>query len=189
MTTALFLAASAEFETYAALDAPCLPNGELSALQVRLWRWQVEQFGVPDDRDLVLGIIEECGELEDSDGLEAQEDAIGDTLIYATQLCTSQRLCAATIMAEVQMKSRRRFTSIPIVCGRLAHTALKTQQKIRGYGDRDFSRGCFCELLAQLFSALLWQTPQSLRVRDIYVRVAEEVMLRNWKADPIKAGG
>lgn len=187
MTTALFIAASAEFETYAALDAPCLPNGELSALQVRLWRWQVEQFGAPDDRDLVLGIIEECGELAEAEIQLEQEDAVGDILIYATQLCTNLRLDAGTIMADVSI--RRRYMSIPRACGRLAHAALKTKQGIRGYGDRGFARASFCERLAELFSAVLWEAPAGVRVRYAYERVAEEVMLRNWKADPIKAGG
>lgn len=185
----LFHAASSEFETYAALDHPCLPNGDLSALQVRLWRWQVAQFGAPDDRDLVLGVIEACGELDEADTIAAAEDAYGDILVYVTQLCTSQRLDAGTIMAEVTMPSRRHFTSIPRACGRLAHCALKTRQGIRGYGDKTFSRAQFCERIAHLVSAVPWEAPPAIDVRGAYVRVAEEVMRRNWKADPLKAGG
>jgi hypothetical protein len=182
----LFEKSSAAFSRYAALDAPHLPPEELSALQVRLWRWQVEQFGLPDDRDLVLGIVEECGEMEEADSPAALEDAVADILIYTTQLCTSNRLDLGVIMEEVN--KRRLVSSVPRSLGRLAHVALKVHQRIRGYGDRQVARNGICVQVANLYSALLWEVPADLDVRATYTLIAERVMKRNWKKDPLGAG-
>ncbi|HET6960146.1 MAG TPA: hypothetical protein VFI56_26335, partial [Vicinamibacterales bacterium] len=59
----LFERSTAAFASYAAFFAPHLPADELSALQVRLWRWQVELFGTSDDRELVLLTVEGCRQL------------------------------------------------------------------------------------------------------------------------------
>jgi hypothetical protein len=186
MMVSLFDKASDAFGKYAAMDAPELPPDELSALQVRLWRWQVEQFGSPDDRDLVLGIVEECGELEEADSPAAFEDAVADILIYTTQLCTSNRLDFGTMMVE--LGKNRIVANVPRSLGRLAHVALKVHQRIRGYDNRQVARNAICVQVANLYSALLWEMPRSLDVRAAYTVIAERVMKRNWKKDPVGAG-
>lgn len=103
--------ARAHFDTYAAMDAPDLPEpipatGEMSALQVRLFRWQSRNFGVPSRFQILAGVMEEVGELShallknaqgirgmsDDDARVAAGDAIADAVVYLIQLCTALRI-------------------------------------------------------------------------------------------------
>jgi NTP pyrophosphatase (non-canonical NTP hydrolase) len=100
-------AARRTFAGYAALDAPHLPESEMSALQVKLVRWQNKNFKSSDVRDCVLGVCEEAGELSHAilkhhQGIrgmadreayrEAAGDAIADAMIYLIQTATHLRL-------------------------------------------------------------------------------------------------
>lgn len=109
------------FDAYAGLDTPELPANPLSALQVRLARWQVENFGVQATERPVRGVTEETGELTEAilhlmvsvgklnhvslkhdqkirgyDDVEKfrahAADAIADIRVYLTQICTTLRI-------------------------------------------------------------------------------------------------
>ena len=179
----LFSSASSAFAAYATLDDPLLPADPMSALQVRLWRWQVEQFGVPDDRDLVLGIVEECGELEEAGDVAEMQDAVGDVLIYTIQLCTSQRLDFWTIFG-----SALAYSSIAIAIGQLAHCALKTHQRIRGYANRDYSRRRLFGRIETLIGAVKMAHGSRINIAGALLMTAERVMERDWRRDPAKGG-
>lgn len=113
--------ARAAFDAYAAMDAPSLPADEGSALQVRLARWQTEQFGVQSLERPVRGMSEEIGELseamlrlmaamgkinhaslkhdqkirglEDTDKFRAlMADALADARVYLRQIATAIRI-------------------------------------------------------------------------------------------------
>ena len=116
-----YQAARAAFDNYAALDAPLLPIDRISALQVKLTRWQQRNFGGATAEHVALGAAEEAGELAESlGGLQASigkvchavlkraqrirgmgdpevfraaaADAIADCAIYLIQLSTILRL-------------------------------------------------------------------------------------------------
>lgn len=109
------------FDRYAAMDAPELPRHPMSALQVRLFRWQAHNFNPGGIEHNVLGVNEELGELveallglmsragrldhavlkhmqkirgfENEDHFRRQAaDAVADMMIFATQICTTLRL-------------------------------------------------------------------------------------------------
>lgn len=114
------------FAKYAAMDAPGVPEDPLSALQVRLARWQTTNIGLTmSDRD-AMGVSEEVGELatavlalaatsgrishlilksnekirqlgDETTARKAVADAIADQLIFLTQLATTLRLDLGTL--------------------------------------------------------------------------------------------
>jgi NTP pyrophosphatase (non-canonical NTP hydrolase) len=98
------------FNQYAARveDAP----NPMALLQGRLAAWQSRNFGACDARDQTLGVCEEAGELahavlkahqrirgyEDQDKLlAAVSDALGDLMVFATQVATHFRLDLWTV--------------------------------------------------------------------------------------------
>lgn len=113
------------FEKYAAMDTPNLPVGHnlLSVLQVRLYRWQVENQLTSSVELLALGATEEIGELahaivkhrqkirgmeDETKFREAAGDAIADTVVYLVQLCTALRLDFGTLFANTALKVMER---------------------------------------------------------------------------------
>lgn len=50
------------FDEYAAMDAPNLPANEISALQVRLARWENTKFANSKFDNAAFGMVEELGE-------------------------------------------------------------------------------------------------------------------------------
>lgn len=116
MTTTLPIKrARAAFNTYAAMDAPKLPPDSQSSLQVQLVRWQQENFGGASLFQMLAGVSEEVGELahailkhdqkirgfdNEEKFREAAGDAVADTVVYLTQLCTLLRLDFGTLVTE-----------------------------------------------------------------------------------------
>ena len=103
------------FSKYAGMDAPDLPDDASSAIQVALVRWQQKNFGGASLFQMLAGVTEEVGELAhailkhdqkirgfDDEGKfrEAAGDAVADTVVYLTQLCTLLRLDFGTLVAE-----------------------------------------------------------------------------------------
>ncbi len=54
------------FAEYCAMDNPELPEDKLSALQVRLHRWQANRFGGGNITESALGVNEEVGEMSEA---------------------------------------------------------------------------------------------------------------------------
>jgi hypothetical protein len=184
-----YYAARARFDATAGLDHPDLPEDPAEALQTRLYRWQIRSYGVPDRRDIALGVVEELGELAEAAGDHASEaDAVADTAIYAIQLCTLLRLDAASLMAPPSTG----FYALPsamAIAGRLSHVALKSHQRIRGMGDPEASRRAFAEVLATLFGLLhLRARGVGKQLYPLVAEVAEQVMKRDKsKLPPVRA--
>jgi hypothetical protein len=172
-----YFAARAAFERTAGMDAPDLPEEPMDRLQTRLWRWQVAWYGVPDARDLALGIGEEVGEWVDSATGEQALDAVADVAIYAIQLCTVLRLDAGTLMARPEGFQAVR-TPASLV-GRLQHVTLKAHQRIRGLGDREAARRATAEALVAIFAWLGLEAGRRRRdLSELVAEVAEVVMQR-----------
>ena len=103
-----------EFNTYAAMDAPVLPDDPQSCLQVQLTRWQAKNFGGANAFQMLAGVVEEVGELahallkhdqkirgfeDDVKYREAAGDAIADAVVYLNQLSTLLRLDFGTLVS------------------------------------------------------------------------------------------
>lgn len=104
------------FAAYAGMDAPELPGEEMSALQVKLARWQSRNFGGARLEQVALGVAEEAGELchsilKHSQGIRGMEgtdalrekagDAIADCAIYLIQAATLLRLDFSELVLNV----------------------------------------------------------------------------------------
>ncbi len=138
-------ASRAVFDSYCAMDEPELPETITSALQVRLYRWRIEQFGLTGDN--TMGVVEELGELAEA------------------------------------------FLSLTVGAGKLAHMRLKSLQNIRGFGDRNVARKAAADAIADILVFLTQlATDMRLDLWTIYRMTAEEVMQRDFKADPVTGG-
>jgi len=178
-----FETSCSRFAEYASMDAPELPPHQLSALQVRLARWQTANFGTVESGDIVLGMTEEWGEYLESETDAARADGLGDLLVYTTQLCTSQRLDFGTLLETFTYSEKA--VDISVSLGRLAHIALKNRQGIRGYADQVRTRVAFFEGIATMVEAVVDVCDRmGYDVFDIYRSTAEFVLKREWKKDP-----
>lgn len=73
-----YRAAREAFSKYADMNSPELPDDELSAIQVRLARWRIANFGTNSTNQNMLGATEEMGEqFEEMILLLAQGAAMG----------------------------------------------------------------------------------------------------------------
>ena len=101
------------FNSYAAMDAPELPEDPQSRLQVELTRWQTKNFGGANPMQMLAGVVEEVGEIahallkndqrvrgfdDDEKFREAAGDAVADAVIFLQQLCTLLRLDFGTLV-------------------------------------------------------------------------------------------
>lgn len=185
------------FDAYAHLDVPELPQNKFSALQVRLCRWERANFGTSMPERHALGISEELGELIDSVyGFSSKiwvtesEDAVGDIMVYATQLCTGARLDFGSLYETAQLGvdalRGSPFHGLASVVGRISHAVLKSAQGIRGYHESDKYREAIAGEVTSLikYLALAVRQLRCSSLDKIYVSVAEDVMTRNWKTNP-----
>lgn len=197
------------FNAFVSMDAPDLPPATTDALQVQLLRWQTAMFGIPKPCEIACGIAEELGERTLADATAAPyediEDAVGDVMIYATQLASARRLTIADCIAAGHPETGLQFFRFPntimrgeqllrIACGYLSHVQLKAEQNIRGMQDAEVARfGTFLGL-AMLMRGLWLTHGYAHGVRaggDIlhYLETTAKVVLaRDWRKDA-NAGG
>lgn len=136
------------FEVWAGINSGELPDEPIDAMQVRLARWQIDRFGgTGGDVLMALGIVEELGETADAadeghtdvnGGAEQAVDGLGDTMVYASQLCTSNRLAIRPILDLAKLYTKHESATAKVImaaAGKLSHVVLKHEQKIRGLGD------------------------------------------------------
>ncbi len=152
------------------------PDDPLLCLQLDLYRWQVNHFGLQSDERFALGIIEEMGEWKTSHSQEDEADAIGDVAVFASQLATNNRLSLSAIVAIAEFCAHEK----PIEeAGWLAHVVLKRGQRIRGLDDR---KGYQRELTFAIAGCIasVWHTSAHLHegLGPIILRVGREVMQR-----------
>lgn len=166
------------FEEYAGMDSPELPENPISALQVRLSRYQNKAYGATEDWKLVLGICEEVGETLfaanelDADGVT---DGVCDIMIYTMQLMTSLRLDASVVfdMARHDFETSSERSMLAVEAGRIAHAFLKHSQGIRGLADKETFRRVVFENIYELISTCLYDASEE----DLFY-VADRVMSR-----------
>lgn len=153
-------AATERFAQWAGIDAPDLPPDPTDAMQVTLARWQNDRFGnVPaSDCHMALGVIEELGEAFDEDATaEDAIDALGDVMVYSSQLCTANRLAIGPVidLACLYLKAEMCHGHAITIAGMLAHVALKHAQSIRGLGPVEAYRPRLVDALALMIAKAL----------------------------------
>lgn len=176
------------FERWAALDAPELPESRTDSIQVRLARWQAQNFGAAPDEHMTLGVVEELGEMSETLMPEEIIDGAGDAMVYLCQLLTRYRIAIAPVLkCPPSTSGRPRHAELLIEAGRLSHVVLKSAQKIRGYGDPETSRRavfmCACRLVGALKRFLLGEQIAD-DLERIFDQTAAIVLARSWKANP-----
>lgn len=166
------------FDTYAgATSSNGLAPGQ--ALQWELQAWEKRNFGWQPDHCAVLGIVEELGELHESQNDSQFSDAIADACIFAMQYATRKRLDFWTI---VGFADENYGYSAMIVAGRIAHVQLKTEQGIRGMGDVEASRRSALFALLEIVGYLKFKySNDSHELFDLVSSTAQEVLKRDWR--------
>lgn len=150
-------AARTRFDQWATMDSPDLPADAVDAMQVTLARWQADRFANAPTSDvhMALGVIEELGEAFDEDATaEDAVDALGDVMVYASQLCTRNRLAVGPViqLAILYQRSNRCYPQPICIAGMLAHIALKHDQGIRGLGPMEAYRPRLVDALAMMIA-------------------------------------
>lgn len=118
------------FDSYCAMDSGELPDNQLSALQMKLSRWQTKNFKPPTAGELCLGVAEESGELahvvlKNIQGLRGFEDiekvrevggdSMADAIVYMFQLATHWRLDLGTLIELTsEMVMQRNWIKDPL---------------------------------------------------------------------------
>ena len=194
---ARFGAARAQFDTYAGMDHPELPRHPTDAIQVRLFRWQSHNFGLPNPCEIACGITEELGErMVAISELNAKEidDAVGDIQVYGCQLATARRLSFVHTVHAGQIDGPRFFDKLDIsgrdlltiAAGYINHVQLKAQQKIRDMETQELCRLATFAGLSMLMRGLVMVSPRA--PLEIFEEVAEKVLRREWKRDASMGG-
>jgi NTP pyrophosphatase (non-canonical NTP hydrolase) len=177
-------AAREAFDMYAGLDAPDLPNAPLSALQVRLFRWEVGQFGYQPSHRYVLGIVEEIGELLESISTHDWVDALGDIQVFAIQLCTAYRLDFGTLRKVARSAGDDWREAFVFATALLARAELKSSQRIRGYTE-ERTREVIADGVVAVCAGVLGAARMlDLDSLDALIVTAEQVLKRDWRRAP-----
>lgn len=181
-----YTTARARFESWAALDSPRLPADPIDAMQVRLLRWeQAQPFWRVSSLPVALGCGEEAGELADAECHAEIVDAVGDVAIYACQVATRHRLAFGAILASDSDVGHLddEWRELLSALGRVQHLILKREQRIRIGAESDEVFGvALCNAIARLIGAVT--DAHGIDARDAFLRVAENVLARDWNANP-----
>lgn len=140
-TAAALKLARERFESWATNDVgDPLPPDPVDAIQIQLFRWQRERFGLYPDAFMALGVIEEMSEtfLAGTPSKTGEAlDGLGDVQVYAAQIATANRLAIGPIIDLARVFTTRTGL-IPLTApGVLAQVVLKHAQKIRGLDDHE----------------------------------------------------
>jgi hypothetical protein len=159
----------------------------VDAMQIHLAAWQYDRFGgVPtSDVHMALGVIEELGEAFDEDaGPEDSVDALGDVMVYASQLCTANRLAVRPVidLACLYVKTNRCYAQPITIAGMLAHVALKHAQNIRGLGPDGAYRPRLVDALAMMIAKAIEDCTMGHELNvdpaGVFIAIGNEVMAR-----------
>lgn len=181
------------FEEWAAngADDPPPPNAT-DALQIQLMRWERRMFGNVPSVMHALGVIEEMTETFLADmpnSAEGALDGLGDTCVYAAQLCTGNRLALGPVLDLARVFTSRSGLKLLTAPGVLAQVVLKGAQKIRGLDDENRFRtrlvGALAMCIAKAIDDVEVMHDVRVRVAEVFGVVAGEVLARGAGHDGI----
>lgn len=175
----VYAASRAAFDATAGMDYPEVPSDPWGALQTRLYRWQVNTYGLPQPALLCLGVVEEMGEWWESPGQSAALDAVADITIFAIQLATCYRLDIGTLIAGAHPDPESADGDAWMMsAGALCHVVLKSEQGIRGLGDKETSRRAVAKELILILGLCLDSVDNPADYLHLVEVVAGQVMAR-----------
>jgi hypothetical protein len=177
------------FAVWAGIKASSNLDGlhAVDATQIELAAWQADRFASAPTSEchMALGVIEELGEAFDEDaGPEDSVDALGDVMIYASQLCTLYRLAVRPVieLAETYVKRNGCHNHAAAIAGNLAHVVLKHSQGIRGLGPLEAFRPRLVDALALMIAKSIEDCTIGhelvIDAAGVFCVVAREVMER-----------
>lgn len=180
------------FEAMAANDATDPdPDDPIDAIQLALMRWERKRFGLVIGEHHTLGIIEEMAETflaDTANSAEGALDGLGDTCVYAAQLCTGNRLAIGPILDLARLFTARQMRLL-VASGVLAQVVLKGAQKIRGLDDENRYRlrlvGAIAMCIAKAIEDVEMMHDIAVRPADVLLVVAREVLQRGEGHDAI----
>lgn len=169
---------------------------DFKELQEQLWQWQLRNFGPENPFWLATGVVEEVGELAHCllkrhqkirggmfDNRAQIEDAVGDIMVYGLNL-----LSTAGVQAPPFANPGPDECPSEIALQRIITAAMLLHDKACSLDALPDSRE-----LAYWFDALvLWLQKlclaEGINFEATVKRIADEVLARDWKANPQGAG-
>lgn len=146
--------------------------------------WAFQNFGKQAPGQMVLGMIEELGEL--AEGVEERdlakiEDAIGDVGIYMSNYCNIKELSLSQLWYR---RHRGISTMLPSLMRRMAHHQLKGEQNIRG--GTELHEAAMSDLLCEVIDMLHVMSAFYCRVSftDVLKKTWIRVSKRDWVENP-----
>lgn len=159
----------------------------LSKLQQEIGEWGEENFGKQPSWTSIHGIVEEIGELLETDGdEESEEDAIGDCMIFIVHFCHQSDRDFEVVWNMRQRVRQRGEERLLIVLGKLCRHHLKLFQGIRGSASEHNAEIdlALAQLVGRL-SAFAGTDEELLRITQ---ETWERVSKRDWMMDPQNGG-
>ena len=186
----------AEFNKWATLSGP--PGSEgwidpVSCRQIEMLRWERRNFGLQSPITGLMGILEEFGELAAADNAAESWDAVGDILVFASNMFSKYRLALAPMLEELQTggftgppclkySDRNYGDKLEVRVGWANHVMLKSQQKIRGYEEPETVRRDICCVIYKLLcrESVSDVLSTECTLEDIFFHVSSTVLTRDW---------
>lgn len=186
------------------------PPDPIDEMQVKLCRWQRQNFGDVSPVDKIdchmsLGVIEEFCEAIDAltlRGPKGKLDGLGDICIYAGQLLNANRMAIRPILVlademAADWDGDPDAPSHESIVGTFARTILKRDQRIRGFDKPDVWRPALAGTVAGLIALvkvdiLTCEAPDASEeseddsnlIANTYLAVGGDVVLkRDWTAN------
>lgn len=154
-----------------------------ATLQAEQAEWSKRNFGEQPGYQMVLGMVEEAGELAEAGTAELVADAVGDIVVFMSGYCTTQGIQ----LTDVFEASERVYESAPMVVflGRICHAHLKAEQRIRGTsGEHVATKVQSMAGVIQCARHALVNAGSSLTLEDAVRATWSSVKQRDWKKAP-----
>lgn len=142
----------------------------------------------------LLGIVEEIGELREAcarSDFPERDDALADTVIFASDYATAMGFDFATTMRRAEKAAfgsespdrRRSHEDFAVSLGKLAHAHLKLAQGIRGEPVDLLGKteAALTEVMTVLFA---FASCRGVRLTEVVEKTWAKVKLRDWKRWP-----
>lgn len=156
---------------------------DLARFQQEVGAWGKKNFGDQPTWIPLHGIIEELGELLDSDGDDEYEDALGDCMVYLAHFCA---LSGRDLEALWDMRVHHEpGMPLLVAVGHVFHHHLKLTQGIRGTPaehNAGINEG-LVQVIVELIN-IVGEEQLLEAIEKTWARVSQ----RDWKADPEHGG-
>jgi hypothetical protein len=160
--------------------------GLLKQIQAEQVGWVLKNFPGRMAHMPLLGVVEELGEYEDATNTPDVLDALGDTVIFMSDLCQAHEFDLEAIAKDasyIEVPAK----SLLYIVGRIAKARLKLEQGIRGSKAEHLTsmRQNLVLLYRQLQKMAAWNHQD---LEQIAWETWQKVRLRDWTKNPLNGG-